>query len=68
VVQRLQDKKAQFYVLQNKQDRLCEMRKLPQMKESHKHIVVYSEFVDGSRFPDKDKEKKDSALDIDCKV
>lgn len=57
VVQRLQDKNAHFYVLQNKQDGLCELRKLPQTKVSHKHIVFYSEFVDGSRIPGKAKEQ-----------
>lgn len=57
MVQRLQDSNAQFYVLQNKQDGLCEMRKLPQMKISHKNLVFYSEFVDGSRLPGREKEK-----------
>ncbi|KIL94706.1 hypothetical protein FAVG1_01637 [Fusarium avenaceum] len=57
VVQRLQDKNAQFYVLQNKRDGLCELRKLPQMKFSHTHLVFYSEFVDGSRLSDKAKER-----------
>lgn len=59
VVQRIQDKNAQFYVLQNKQGGLCQLRKLPQMKASHKHLVFYSEFVDGSRLRDKEKEKNE---------
>ncbi|KAM0214323.1 hypothetical protein ACHAQD_008956 [Fusarium lateritium] len=40
VVQKLQDKSAQFY-----------------MKESHKHIVFYSEFVEGERLAGKENEK-----------
>jgi hypothetical protein len=29
------------------------------MKVSHKHLVFYSEFVDGSRLPGKEKEKNE---------